>query len=134
MKEKLPLWVYVLMTAAGLGILIAGGIFEKQSMISSAVGAGLFAYGIARLYREGRIRKDPAYAEKLNTQAKDERLIYIADKARSMTLIISIILLAVLSIVLRAAGREGYGFACLYIMCGITFLYFIVYLIIRRKY
>ena len=51
-----------------------------------------------------------------------------------MTLIITVISLAVLGIVLQSVGMKSYGFLCLYIMCGISVLYFIIYKVLSRRY
>lgn len=133
MKGNFPTWVYYLITIAGTAVLIAGAALELN-IATTAIGAGLFAYGVNRLIGEWRVRNNPDYAKQLEIANKDERLAYIADKSRSMTLMITIIVLAVLSVVLQSIGMKTYGLMCSYILCGIAFLYFISYRILSRKY
>lgn len=133
MKGSFPTWVYVLITISGLAVLITDAALEL-SVAASAIGAGLFAYGVNRLIGEWRGKKNPDYARQLELANKDERVAYIADKSRSMTLVIMIYVLAVLSVVLQSLGMRDYGLMCSYIVGGIALLYFFVYRILSRKY
>lgn len=133
MKGTYPKFVYILMTVLGASVLIINAWMDL-SVAVCAIGAGLFAYGVNRLIGEWRITHDPEYARQLEIANQDERLAYIADKSRSMTLIITVISLAVLGIVLQSVGMKSYGLLCLYTMCGISVLYFIIYKLLSRKY
>lgn len=133
MKGTYPTFVYILITLLGVSVLVINAWMDLTVAVC-AIGAGLFAYGVNRLIGEWRVTNDPEYARQLEIANKDERLAYIADKSRSMTLIITVISLAVLGIVLQSIGMKSYGFLCLYIMCGISVLYFIIYKILSRRY
>ena len=133
MKGTYPRFVYILMTLLGISVLVLNTYMDLTVAVC-AIGAGLFAYGVNRLIGEWRVTHDPEYARQLEIANQDERLAYIADKSRSMTLFITVISLAVLGIVLQSIGMKSYGFLCLYIMCGISVLYFIIYKILSRKY
>ena len=63
-------------------------------------------------------------------------LIIQSPAARRLRIVIGLILisLAVLGIVLQSAGMKSYGNLCLYIMCGISVLYFIIYQVLSRRY
>ena len=133
MKGTYPTFVYILITLLGVSVLVINAWMDLTVAVC-AIGAGLFAYGVNRLIGEWRVTNDPEYARQLEIANKDERLAYIADKSRSMTLIITVISLAVLGIVLQSAGMKTYGYFCLYIMCGISVLYFIIYKVLSRRY
>ena len=133
MKGNYPKPVYILITILGIVVLILNAVLDL-AVAASAIGAGLFAYGLTRLVGEWRVKHDPKYAKKLEISNKDERLAYIADKSRSMTLIFTVIILAVLGIVLLSLGQNLYGYGCFYTMCGISLLYFIIYQILSRRY
>ena len=133
MKGTYPTFVYILITLLGVSVLVINAWMDLTVAVC-AIGAGLFAYGVNRLIGEWRVTHDPEYARQLEIAHKDERLAYIADKSRSMTLIITVISLAVLGIVLQSAGMKSYGLLCLYIMCGISVLYFIIYQVLSRRY
>ena len=133
MKGSYPKQVYILITILGFVLLVLNAVLDL-TIAASAVGAGLFAYGLNRLVGEWRVKHNPEYAKKLETANKDERLAFIADKARSMTLIIVILALSMLGVILVSINLKPYGFACFYITCGISVLYFIVYQILSRRY
>ena len=125
--------VYILITILGIALLILNSVFDLTIAVT-AFGAGLFAYGFTRLLGEWRVKHNPEYAKKLEISNQDERLAYIADKARSTTLIITIMVLCVTGIALLSFHQIAYGNTCMYIVCGISFIYFIVYQIFSRKY
>ena len=133
MKGTYPKFVYILMTVLGAAALVINAC-RDLSVAVCAIGAGLFAYGVNRLIGEWRVKHNPEYARQLEIANKDERLAYIADKSRSMTLIITVIFLTVLGIVLQSVGMKSYGYFCLYIMCGISVLYCIIYKVLSRRY
>ena len=133
MKGSLPKVVYYLMALSGTAILIAGTIYDVTIAIT-AIGAGLLAYGVNRIVGEWRVKKDPEYAKKINIANKDERLSYIADKSKSMTLGLSVIILSITGIILLSLDMMEYGNCCFYIVCGISLLYFIVYQAVSRGY
>ncbi len=133
MKGTYPKPVYISMTLLGIAILVLNSVMDL-TVAASAVGAGLFAYGFNRLVGEWRAEHDPEYARKMEISNQDERLAYIADKARSATLIILIMGLSILGVVLVSIDLKPYGFTCLYITFGISALYFIVYQVLSRRY
>ena len=133
MKGNFPKPVYILITVLGIALLILYAALELP-IAACAVGAGLFAYGFNRLVGEWRVNHNPEYAKKLEIANQDERLAFIADKARSMTLMIVILALSILGVVLVSTNLKPYGLACFYITCGISVLYFVVYQILSRRY
>ena len=133
MKGNFPKPVYILITVLGITLLILNSVLDLP-IAACAVGAGLFAYGFNRLVGEWRVKHNPEYAKKLEIANQDERLAFIADKARSMTLIIVIMALSILGVILVSINLKPYGFACFYITCGISVLYFVVYQILSRRY
>ena len=133
MKGTYPKAVYILITVLGIILLILNSVLNLP-IAACAVGAGLFAYGFNRLVGEWRVKHNPDYAKKLEIANQDERLAFIADKARSMTLMIVIMALSILGVILVSINLKPYGFACFYITCGISILYFVVYQILSRRY
>ena len=133
MKGNFPKPVYILITVLGIILLILNSVLNLP-IAACAVGAGLFAYGFNRLVGEWRVKHNPDYAKKLEIANQDERLAFIADKARSMTLMIVIMALSILGVILVSINLKPYGFACFYITCGISILYFVVYQILSRRY
>ena len=133
MKGNFPKPVYILLTVFGITLLILNAVLDLP-IAACAVGAGLFAYGFNRLVGEWRVKHNPEYAKKIEIANQDERLAFIADKARSMTLIIVIFALSLFGVILVSINLKPYGFACFYITCGISVLYYVVYQILSRRY
>ena len=133
MKGTYPTPVYLLIAAIGIATMIAGAALDLP-IAANAIGAGLFAMGVTRLMGEWRTQHDPDYAKRIETANQDERLVYIADKARSMTLVILVIVLSVLGVIFLSVGQKPYGYACLTTTCGTTVLYIVVYQILSRTY
>lgn len=133
MKGTYPKQVYILITILGFTLLVLYTVLDL-TIAACAVGAGFFAYGLNRLVGEWRVKHNPEYAKKLEIAAKDERLAFIAEKARSMTLIIVILALSILGVVLVSINLKPYGLACFYVTCGISILYFFVYQILSHRY
>jgi uncharacterized membrane protein len=133
MKGTYPIPVYLVITLIGIAILIVGAALDLP-VAATAIGAGLFAMGVTRLIGAWRTEHDPDYAKRIETANQDERLNYIADKARSMTLIILVIALSVLGVVFLSVGQKPYGYACLYTTCGTAVTYIVVYQILSRTY
>ncbi len=133
MKGTYPAPVYIVITVLGTALLVLNSAMDLPIAVG-AVGAGVFAYGLCRLIGEWRIKNRPEYAKELEISNQDERMAFIADKSRSATLIITVIVLSVLGIILLSIGQKAYGYTCLYATCGISAIYFIVYQIISRRY
>ena len=133
MKGTYPTPAYLLIAAIGIATMKAGAALDLP-IAASAIGAGLFAMGVTRLMGEWRTQHDPDYAKRIETANQDERLVYIADKARSMTLVILVIVLSVLGVIFLSVGQKPYGYACLTTTCGTTLLYIVVYQILSRTY
>lgn len=97
------------------------------------VGSAFVLIGIIQLVRNIRYKTNNEYKKKIDIQNSDERNIYIANKAWSLTGKITIILLAVASIILRIMQYETIA-NVLCVIFGIeTTIYLITYFIISRK-
>ena len=79
----------ILWLSIGAALFLAGlllGETEYGSYISG-FGGGLTAVGLVRLLRVRRLSRDPEKAADYDASLKDERTVYISNKARSMTLL-----------------------------------------------
>lgn len=68
------------------------GVNDYQSGLLSTMSAVMLAIGIVRLLRIHRIEKDPDRKADYEAAQKDERIVYIANKARSLTFVITVYL------------------------------------------
>ena len=77
----------ILVTVIGLVMFAIGFLLGDAHMgdFYSGLGCGLFVCGAVRLLRVYRLSRDPEKAADYDAMLKDERTMYVANKARSMT-------------------------------------------------
>ena len=100
----------------------------------SGFGAGLVAVGLLQLFRNFRYRTNDEYREKFDTEANDERNKFLSTKAWAWTGYTFILVCAIATIVLKIAGYDDYSFMASMTICVMTVIYFISYIILKRKY
>ena len=82
----------ILWLSIGAALFLAGlllGETEYGSYISG-FGGGLTAVGLVRLLRVRRLSRDPEKAADYDAMLKDERTMYVANKARSVAFFICV--------------------------------------------
>lgn len=77
----------------GLVFILLGVLVEEETgCFYSGFGSGLLAVGIAKLVQYRRLAKDPEKLADYEASLKDERTVYVANKARSMTFFVTVYL------------------------------------------
>lgn len=125
--------VYILYCLFG-AVLLGLGAAEMVDSFWSGMGSAFILIGILRLVRMYRFHKDADYREKVAVDAADERNRFIRNKAWAWAGYLFILIAAVAVIVLKVAGQEQLSYAASMAMCLMLILYWISFLIIRRKY
>jgi len=125
--------IYVVYIILGVALL-ALGIAEIVDSFWSGMGSGLLAVSILRLVQLCRIRKDETYREKVETERTDERNRFLRNKAWAWAGYLFILIAAVLIIVLRVMGQELLSMAASGAVCLMLVLYWVAYLILKKKY
>ena len=133
MREKVRFafsifWVLVGAVLFGLG---AGEVIDN---FWSGMGGGLVAVGAIQTVRHIRYRKDAAYREKTDTEVQDERNKFIAGKAWAWAGYLFILVEGILVVVFKLLGREDLMMMASYNVCGIVLMYWICWLVLRKKY
>ncbi len=100
----------------------------------SGMGAALLAVGVLQLIRLIRYKSDPQYKETTDTAVNDERNRFLSTKAWSWAGYLYIMIAAVGSIVFKLLDQETLMFAASGSVCIILILYWLSYLIVRKKY
>ena len=74
----------ILVTVIGVVMFVIGFLLGDAHMgdFYSGLGCGLFVWGVVRLLRVYRLSRDPEKAADYDAMLKDERTIYVANKAR----------------------------------------------------
>ena len=100
----------------------------------SGFGGGLVAVGLLQIFRNFRYRTNDEYREKFDTEANDERNKFLSTKAWAWTGYTFIIICAIATIVLKIAGYDDYSFMASMTICVMAVIYFVSYIILKRKY
>lgn len=131
-NKRLALSIFwVLLGATLLGLSIAEIL--DDSVYSGMAGA-LMAIGILQIVRIVRYRKDEKYRETIDTEIKDERNVFLRMKSWAWTGYIVVLVEAIGSVIAMVLGQETIQLMLAYSVCLIIFVYWLVYIILSRKY
>ena len=133
MKQNKRLYVNILWLIIGsilIGLSFAGVVDEYWN----GMGMGLAVVGAINLIRYYRLNKNDVYREKIELEASDERNHFIRNKAFAWAGYYFILIAAVGTIVFKIIGQEVLSQAAAYAVCLMLILYWISYMILKRKY
>ncbi len=132
MKER-KYWISIIYIIIGV-ILIGLGCFEIVDEFWSGMGSALLVIGALQLIRRYRFNKNEAYREKIEIEEKDERNHFIRNKAWAWAGYLYVMIMAVATIVFKIAGQETLSMAASGGVCLVLILFWVSYLILKRKY
>lgn len=115
-------------------VIIVLSCLEILDNFWAGFGGGLVAVGLLQIFRNIRYRTNDDYKEKVDVEVNDERNKFISTKAWAWTGYIFIICCAIATIAFRVAGYEEYSFISSMAICLMAVLYYVTYMILRRKY
>ena len=133
MKQNKRLYVNILWLMIGsilIGLSFAGVVDEYWN----GMGMGLAVVGAINLIRYYRLNKNDVYREKMELEASDERNHFIRNKAFAWAGYYFVLIAAVGTIVFKIIGQEVLSQAAAYAVCLMLILYWISYMILKRKY
>ena len=133
MKSEKRFYLNILYVVIGVALL-ACGIFEIVDSFWSGMGGALIGVGAIRIIQFVKFRKNPEYREKIETEVNDERNKFISGKAWAWSGYVFVILNAIGTIAFKIAGNESLSMYCSYMVCIVLILYWVCYLILRKKY
>ena len=118
-----------------LGIVLTVlSCLETLDEFWSGMGAALLVIGVVRLLRGYRLSKSETYREAREVAETDERFHFIRNKAWAWAGYLFIIICALGTIVLRILGQDLLSLVCSGAVCLMMVLYWIIYLILNKKY
>ena len=121
-------WIVLGLTLTVLGIM------ERIDSYWSGMGGCLLAVGVLQMVRYVKYMSNEEYREKTDLACNDERNRFISNKAWAWAGYLFVLVGAVGSIVFKLLGREDLMMFASSSVCLILVLYWICYLVIRRKY
>jgi len=116
----------------GISLFICS-VFNLLDSFWSGLGTALFMLGIIHIIRSMKYKNNEEYRSNVEIELNDERNNYIVNLAWKYTGNISIIIGCLLSIVFKILKYDAISIIIGCTIAVITFLYFIVSIIIRKK-
>ena len=110
-----------------------GVTVDLRIALASGVSIPL-AVGALQVIRQIRYRTNEEYREKFDTESKDERNRFIANKAWAWAGYWFVLIAAVGSIVFKLLGREDLMMLCSGGVCLMILLYWGSYMVLKKKY
>ncbi len=123
----------VILAVLGISLIVLGCL-EKVDSFWSGMGGALIAVGAMRLVQSLRYQKNEEYREKVDTELADERNQFIRNKAWAWAGYIFVLIAAVCCIVLKVMGQELLSTVASTAVCLVLVLYWVSFLILRKKY
>lgn len=130
-KRKMIWYTFIL--AAGIVLIVLSCIGTLDSFWSG-FGGGIAAVGLVRLINGVKYRRDPGLAKQMDVSQKDERVSFIATRARAWAFHISALGSAAAVLVLKFMGREELAMCVSLVLCGMLVVYSAVFAVLQRKY
>ena len=133
MKITGRLITYILTIAIGATLLTlaVAGVLDS---FWSGMGASLLVISVLRLAQLYLYKTDKAYQEKMDTEVSDERNRFLRNKAWAWAGYLFVLIAAVCTIVFKVMGQELLRQVTGLSMCLIVTLYWICFMILRKKY
>lgn len=135
-KKKLKTRLYIALSYIVLGIVLiaadALNHFENDFFLS--FGIALLVMGIIRLIRHRKVTKDESTIRRQKVAETDERTLMMSEKARSWAFTYSILIAGIAVIVLSLLGKHDTAQPFAWFVCGQVALYWICWMILRKKY
>ncbi len=122
---------WVALGAVLLGLSIAG---KLDSSVFAGMGGALIAVGALQLKRNMRYRSNEEYREKIDIEVSDERNRFLRMKSWSWVGYIVVLVEAVGSVIALIMGQQTVQMVLMYSVCLIVGAYWIIYMILSRRY
>lgn len=131
--KNMRLIASVLEIVVGLVLLICNfaGLVDE---FWSGMGTALIVVGALLLFRQIRYKTNETYRTSVDVEINDERNKYLSMKAWSWAGYLFVLIAAVAAIVLKIVGRDELVPIACGSVCLIVLLYWLAYVVLRRKY
>lgn len=133
MKQNIRVIFSVLWLVIGI-VLVALAFAGIVDSFWNGMGSALLVVGVLQLLRFFRFRKNESYREKVEIAETDERNQFIRNKAWAWSGYLFILVCALGSIALKLFGQELLSMAAGAAVCLMLVLFWLSYLVLRKKY
>lgn len=133
MKNGRRMIAYTIYMILGITLIILGAL-EIVDSFWSGMGGALIAVGVMRGIQMLRYRKDESYREKQQIAQNDERNRFLRNKAWAWAGYLFVLIAAVLAVVFKLLGQGLLSIAAGFAVSILALLYWICYLVLKKKY
>lgn len=131
MKERLIASILEIIVGFSL---VAASMLGAVDEFWSGMGTSLLILGILFLVKSIRYKTNHDYKEKYDIEINDERNKYLSMKAWSWAGYLFVMIAAFAAIVLKLMGREDLMMMASGSVCLVMVLYWLSYMVLKRKY
>ena len=124
---------YIILIAVGAALTITPA-FGWLDDFWVGMGGGLIGVSVVRLIQIARYKTNGDYAERVNVANKDERNLYIANKARSWAFYYSMLAECIGIIVLRVMEYPELSSLLGFVVCGQLVIYWGSWFYLKKRY
>ena len=133
MKNCKRLIACIVEIVIGLALLISN-LAGLTDTFWSGMGTALIVIGVIFLIRQIKYQTSETYRESVDVEVNDERNKYLSMKAWSWAGYLFVLITAIAAVVLKIAGWDELVSMAAGSVCLIMVLYWLAYLVVRRKY
>lgn len=133
-KLKTRLIVAVSYILLGLVLVAVDLMGQTDNYFYFSFGVALVIMGLLRIFRHRKITADEKTIRQQELTESDERTRMIAERARSWTFSLTVTVSGGIVLVLSLLGYHEEALPFAWFVCGMVTVYWICYLIIRKKY
>lgn len=131
-KAEKNLLIYCILGVLGLALIVISVIMDLDE-IYTGFGGGIVGVCVMRIVLYVLYKKVPSYAKRTEIENKDERNLYLANKARSIAFTIGICVCAVASVAAFLLNMRETGILLGYIVCLLLLLFWAVHWFLKRN-
>ena len=133
MKNERRIVACIIYIILGVALMVLG-MLEVVDSFWSGMGGALIAVGVVRMIHILRYHNDESYRENLEIERKDERNQFIRNKAWAWAGYLFVLIAAISTIVLKLLGQDLLSIAASFAVCILVLLYWVCYLVLKKKY
>ena len=130
-NKRIILSIFWIVLGVALNVACFAGNIDNYW---SGMGSGLIGVGVIQLIRNIKYKTNAEYKETVDTELNDERNKYIANKAWAWAGYLFVLIAGIGTVAFRIAGHNDLSMMCAYSVCLILVLYWISYVLLRKKY
>ena len=132
-KLKIRLYTAISYIVLGVALIVTAFITKMENEYFSPLGFAFAVIGIARVKQYFLISKNEETIKKQEIRETDERNIAIANKAKSVSFSLYILVSCIAIIILQILGKSDLVNILGLSVCALLIFYWISYFIIRKK-